>query len=210
MPKDTKIDSINEDAIMSVDPTDKDGQYLITYYGGDQVEQELDDDQLEFSLKQAEQTQDKINARDKEPVKKDAPQPKAASREPVKRRVGSKTWNPSSLTNVQRKDPNYKYRWINTMINGQVEKMLSEGWEKVVRGQDTSDIDNATLSDGAQMGSMVQRRELLLMRIPTELNESRSKYYQNQEQTEDQVIEQHQQKMGEISGETVGYSKVEN
>lgn len=87
----------------------------------------------------------------------------------------TKPWEPASVLTVDRKDPNYRYRWCRKDI---LDKKLSEGWE-VVKGtaKSTEASKCVTLMDGTTLDSTVQKRELILCRMPEEMAVSRAKYY---------------------------------
>lgn len=205
----------DNDVIIKVEPTESAGLYLLTYENGEQSEQILGEDELEFIQKSINLTSnpevdDRSNNR--EPKKgsrlteenngDSIPAPKINKQ----RRVGNVSWKPSSLTVVADKDPNFKYRFINTSINGRVEKMLAEGWE-YVRKNDSSKISKGTMNDGSLKDGTVQRRELVLMRLPNDLHKSREQYFQSRERT---TIESHNQRMGSYGGESLGYATLES
>jgi hypothetical protein len=86
------------------------------------------------------------------------------------------------------KEKRFRYRWVNTKIEGNVEKKMSEGWvvdrnvsEKRknvgdVHTQIGYDFRNKTQSTGSE----TRLAELILMKMPHELADSRNAFYRNQ------------------------------
>lgn len=95
------------------------------------------------------------------------------------KKIGARSWRPASLTEVTGRDPNYTYRLVNTEIGGNVQKKLAEQWE--ICTEEQVNLPVKTLADGSKIGTTNQVRELLLMRMPNEVAESRRKYHQGKE-----------------------------
>lgn len=100
-----------------------------------------------------------------------------------------KPWKPARVMDIPDGilDPRYRYRWVNKSKMGNVLKKRQEGWEPDFQTQ--KKIDEAlgfgamakTLDDSAKsLDSTTQVRELILMRMPVELAEERSKFYERQ------------------------------
>lgn len=93
--------------------------------------------------------------------------------------MATTSWKPASLLDVQGKDPNYTYRWVSkSKIDSG--KATAEGWE-VVKTSTTGPKAPAkdSTKDGSPLDTTVQRREMILCRMPLEMKEARAKYYQD-------------------------------
>ena len=109
-------------------------------------------------------------------------------------------WKPPSMLDAPPPPEGYKHRWIRTEVMGfddrkNVAARSREGWE-LVRGDEYPDFEVPTVEDGKHAG-VIGVGGLLLARIPIETVESRSQYFremtENQEQSVDNNLykEQH-------------------
>ena len=87
----------------------------------------------------------------------------------------STLWKPASLLTVTGKDPNFTYRWVN---KADLEKKTLEGWEVVKTSSGKTEGPAPTLADGKALDSTVQKRELILCRMPKTMAESRKKHFE--------------------------------
>lgn len=89
-------------------------------------------------------------------------------------------WKPSRVLEIPAhlKKKGFTYRWASKNMVGRIQKLLSEGW---VVDEDLSKAMSQsvpkTILDGSPLDGTVQRRELIVMRIPDELAKARNKYY---------------------------------
>lgn len=97
------------------------------------------------------------------------------------------TWLPGSLVHIDRTDPNYVYRGVNTNIAGRVEKMLSEHWE-VDTTPNTLDGAN-TLNDGQRLGTPRRIRELLVMKMPKDMHDARERHYAEKSKSHSEIAQ---------------------
>jgi len=112
--------------------------------------------------------------------------PRAAeTRSKVERR---KPWRPSSSLEAPQPPEVYKFRWVRTEVRGyqdtkNVSGRIREGYEPV-RAEDYPDFDAPTIEDGKHAG-VIGVGGLILCKVPEEIAESRSDYFQ--QQTADQM-----------------------
>ncbi len=115
-----------------------------------------------------------------------APKPPIKSKEmqaigkPEKK--GKQSWKPASLLDVINKEDGYRYRWVNKDPQNLFNKK-HEGWETVSgltfdRSKQPEDVKRMT--DGANMGSTLEKHDSVLMRLPEELAVERDDYYNNE------------------------------
>jgi len=97
----------------------------------------------------------------------------------TERRVGTKTWAPTSMLHIKGKKRGMVYRFVNTDIPGNVNKKLSEQWE--VCTEEGVGTVSKTIHDGGPLGSTNRVRELILMRMPESVRDERRAYFSNQE-----------------------------
>ncbi len=88
----------------------------------------------------------------------------------------SKPWEPASLLVVKDKDANYTYRWCSKDL---LEKRIAEGWEVVrsVTQKVTEKSPAQTLMDGKSVDSTIQKRNLILCRMPKDMAVQRNEYF---------------------------------
>jgi len=93
-------------------------------------------------------------------------------------------WKPARVLDIPQKlkDPNYTYRWCDVNKVGNIQKKLQEGWviDKEL-GEKLSRLHglNTSLQDGSPLDSTVRLRELIVMKMPKDMADSRNQYYQN-------------------------------
>lgn len=89
---------------------------------------------------------------------------------------GAKSWRPSGLLPVSGKDPNFVYRWVRKRT---LDKKVDEGWIFVPKGEVNAPM--TTVMDGKSSDSTIQKRELILMKLPKHMNEERKEYYRKRQ-----------------------------
>jgi hypothetical protein len=94
------------------------------------------------------------------------------------RRMASRPWRPSSLINIpmRYRNPNFVYRAV-IRSPERIQQMLEEGWEIDKELSKKMPILKATINDGLAIDGTVNFRELIVMRLPRELKESRDEYF---------------------------------
>ena len=105
----------------------------------------------------------------------------ATNPEPVKHQVTT-PWRPSRVLEIPErlKTPGFVYRWCDKNKAGNIQKKLSEGWEvdKEISRKLTA-IATRTINDGSPLDGTAQVRELVVMKMPKEMADSRNRYYQD-------------------------------
>lgn len=92
-------------------------------------------------------------------------------------------WKPARVLDIPErlKDPRFTYRFVNTQRDGNELKKLQEGWEFDHKlAQKLNEMyygGQKTLRDGTPIGSTHKVRELIVMRMPKEMADSRNKFY---------------------------------
>lgn len=102
------------------------------------------------------------------------------------------TWKPPSSLDAPPPPEGYKHRWVRMEANGiddrkNLSARLREGFE-LVRAEEYPDWDLPTISDGKHAG-VIAVGGLVLARIPVEIVEQRSGYYQNQTQEQLKAVD---------------------
>lgn len=106
---------------------------------------------------------------------------------------GKRSWKPHSLLDVYDKQSGYRYRWVNKEPQN-VYKKKAEGWEMV--SGITSDTAKQPehvkrMMDGANITSIIEKHDCVLMRLPEELATERDDYFRNQTARRTQGITDH-------------------
>ena len=91
-------------------------------------------------------------------------------------------WKPPSTLDAPEAPVGYKHRWIRESVLGQedrtnMSKRIREGFEPV-RAEEYPDFDVPTIQDGLHAG-IIGVGGLILARIPEEIVEERTEYFQN-------------------------------
>lgn len=91
-------------------------------------------------------------------------------------------WRPAKVLDIPAhlKDPRFTYRFVNTKKEGNELKKLQEGWEydhELSKKLTEHYGSIRTIRDGTPTDGVYRMREMILMRIPKELAESRNQYY---------------------------------
>jgi hypothetical protein len=95
---------------------------------------------------------------------------------------GNAVWKPAQRLNVVRRDPEWRYRWVNS-DPANIDKRLAEGW---VFAEDAKHDRAKHIEDGTGIGTAKQTyRDLTLMKMREDMARARTRYYQDQ--TEQQV-----------------------
>lgn len=87
----------------------------------------------------------------------------------------SRPWAPVSLLKVVLKDKNFQPRWCSKSL---YEKRRLEGWIPVSY-KELSEISSITMLDGESLDTTIQRRNLILCKMPKSRVEERNAYYAN-------------------------------
>jgi hypothetical protein len=88
---------------------------------------------------------------------------------------GKPTWRPARRLDVNDKDPNFSYRWLDSRDPGNIEKKQAEGWQVVSK----LTSDKSVPADGTTAPTtLLGVRELTLGRMPKEMAEARNAYFQ--------------------------------
>lgn len=98
----------------------------------------------------------------------------------VSRGVSTTPWKPSRVLDIPQhlKVKGFTYRWASKNQVGRIQKLISEGWEiDTELSKKLSTAIPKTIIDGSPLDGTVQRRELIVMRIPDEMADARRAYY---------------------------------
>jgi hypothetical protein len=107
-----------------------------------------------------------------------------------------KTWKPASVLVAlgPYKDGNFRYRWCNEQIPGNILKKQAEGWEfdtKVwPKVRDSGNWSLASLNDSKSLDNLFRMREMILMRMPKSMGEARDAYHDQLADNSEQAIKQ--------------------
>jgi hypothetical protein len=91
---------------------------------------------------------------------------------------GVKSWTPAAVTDVTNKEAGYRYRWVNKDPDN-LAKKKAEHWEYVDSATDSANAPAPRMEDGSPMTSVVDKRDVVLMRIPEEFAQGRDAYMNN-------------------------------
>ena len=206
-----KLISKKEVSIVDIDQAELDGFFNVTYADGSVEELELNETQLK-------DIQDKVLAQ-QVPEDSNSVQRKG-SKLSESGSSGQNSLNPGLSSNTKRKGkkawkqygmldaesrPGYRRKWVNTDMNGRVAKMQYEGWEAVNEAK----IEDLGIIDQKLTDGKVKRREMLLMEIPEELALEREAYFKSLQIDDRQQLNNHQSRMGNHGGSSIGYATVE-
>lgn len=91
----------------------------------------------------------------------------------------TRPWQPAKIMDIPKelKDPNFVYRCCNKSAPGNITKKEVEGWEMDKELSKKMKQLQRTILDGSPLDGTLQIRELVVMRMPKALAESRAKYY---------------------------------
>lgn len=122
-------------------------------------------------------TEQTLPQNDLEPKRGPGRPPKEASAAiPVKK--GKKSWSPSNLSDVIRKEDGFRYRWARKDQDNLAKKQ-AEGWEFVsgVNGSQTTGTHPDSRPDEPHaLTSNIERRDAVLMKMDDETAEARDTY----------------------------------
>ncbi|MDA0707482.1 MAG: hypothetical protein O2963_00175 [Proteobacteria bacterium] len=217
--------------IMGIEPLkDLPGSYLLTLEDGVQVEKSMSEEAANGIMASLDSINiddtriDEENNREKPTTKRTASRIDGGFKDPsnngkinsadtshLNRRKGTVSWTPGALIQVDHKDPHFVYRWGNMSINGRREKLLNEQWEEVTSTTSGSvKIQTGSISDSSLSSTNFRRRELQLFRMPREVAEARDRYHKQRQALPDQIMDEHDSKMGVYNGQRIGYGRVED
>jgi len=86
---------------------------------------------------------------------------------------GKPMWHNPSLLDVQNKDPNYEYRFVNKDPSNLAKKELNWDYVSGLQADGSKLTESGRMNDGKQMTSIIERRDTVLMRTPKENYELR-------------------------------------
>lgn len=109
---------------------------------------------------------------------------------------GKRSWKPAALLDVVDKEKGFRYRWVNKDKQNMFNKQ-NEGWETVSgitfdRSKQPDDVKR--MIDGANMGTMLEKHDSILMRLPEEMGLERDAYYNNETARREAGITSHVKK----------------
>lgn len=108
---------------------------------------------------------------------------------PIKK--GNDSWRPASVTDVVGKEPGYRYRWCNKDPDN-LAKKEAEGWISVGLDSDkTSPVDSNRINEGKPITSVIEKRDVILQRIPEELAQERDAYFNKESERRIQGLTAH-------------------
>lgn len=94
---------------------------------------------------------------------------------------GNSTWKPANVLDIFDKEPGYVYRIVEKSPRN-VAKKQREGWEFVsaLQSPNTGNLAGNSLDRGAQMTSVVDGFDFVVMRLPEEMAQQRHDYFNNE------------------------------
>lgn len=102
---------------------------------------------------------------------------------PIKKHRVTRPWEPATLMGIPEdlKDPAFVYRYCtkDEARPGNIRKKIAEGWEidtELSKKMKTRNLV-PTINDGTPVDNTLQIREMIVMRMPKELKESRDAYF---------------------------------
>ncbi len=208
-----KLISKKQASIVDVEQAELDGYYNVTYDDGSVKEIELNETQLkdiqDKVLAQVSEDSNSVQRKGSKLSESESSGNQQSTLNPgrssiVKRKEGKRAWKQYGMLDAESR-PGYRRKWVNTDMNGRVEKMKFEGWEPV----NQAEIEDLGIIDQKLTDGKVKRREMLLMEMPEELAIERENYFKSLQVDERQQLENHQSLMGNHGGHSVGYASVE-
>jgi hypothetical protein len=114
---------------------------------------------------------------------------KAEKKKPMPR-----TWRPARMLDIPEKfkDPRFVYRHCTTNKPGNIQKKLAEGWEvdkEILKKMEKEGLIPKTIQDGEQQDGVMRIREMVVMRMPKELAQSRREYYNSKTDSREKKID---------------------
>lgn len=109
---------------------------------------------------------------------------------------GVKSWTPANVSEVNNKEPGFRYRWARKDKDNVAKKQM-ENWEIVnaVNAPVTqAEAGYGRINDGTPLTSTQERSDAILMRIPEETAELRDDYYNNESSRRVQGLTAHLKK----------------
>ena len=97
---------------------------------------------------------------------------------PIIKHKVTRPWKPARVLDIPQhlKDPNFVYRWGNKHKLGNIQKKVREGW--IIDKELSAKLSlESTVQDGTPLDGTVQMRELIVLKMPKELAESRKAYF---------------------------------
>ncbi len=104
--------------------------------------------------------------------------------EDVKVKKATTPWKPASIIEIPAscKDSGFEYYCATTNRTGNIEKKIAEGWEIdywiAPKMREQGLTQPTTIQDGKSVDNTTRFRELIVMRMPKELLQSRRKYHE--------------------------------
>ena len=90
-------------------------------------------------------------------------------------------WKPARLLDIPEKykDPKFTYRFVDKKVDGNLSKKENEGWEIDKELSKKVKQLQRTILDGSNLDGSLQIREMIVMKMPKEMVESRKKYFED-------------------------------
>ncbi len=106
--------------------------------------------------------------------------PRGIPNRPKEGKKGKPTWAPARMLDVQNKDPNYRYRWVDKSDPANVVKKEAEGWlpASSIHGAQAKHDHPEGVEDGKPLTGLTDYRELQLWTLSNEQAEAREEYFQ--------------------------------
>lgn len=90
---------------------------------------------------------------------------------------GKAVWRPARRLDLNNKEPDWGYRWMNADDPRYIESKMEEGWVVVNKTTGIKAEKSESDGDGNPLAGAVKTRELVAMALPPELKEAREEYF---------------------------------
>ena len=120
-------------------------------------------------------------------------------------------WKPARVLEVpeNRKNPGVVHYWADKSDQGRIEEMEAEGWVVDCKAPTRTEHPE-TIKDGRNLDSTVQRRELILMKMPKEVAEARRKYFEEKNNSALKAsVDHYRNQVKDQDGRPLSYGKVQ-
>ena len=94
----------------------------------------------------------------------------------VEVKKGNASWKPHQALELTKRDPNFRYRWVNKdEVN--MDRKLNEGWVFASKNEATHLRLKTVEAGSGEVGAQIGYRDVVLMKIPEEQAKAREAYY---------------------------------
>jgi hypothetical protein len=107
----------------------------------------------------------------------------------VKKTKGTRSWAPAAPLDIKSADPNFRLKWVHVDAANMMRKR-AEGWVNADHGDATHNRPHGVESGKGGPSSVVEYRDMVLMKIPEEMALARAEYYEAQAQKQLHGIKQ--------------------